>query len=63
MCYNNLDLDDSLIWSTDLAKTAHSVAVGDFDFYGKSTENIYMQLKPIELIWVTPIAVKAIFAY
>ena len=44
-------------------KTAHSLAVGGFDFYGKSTENIYMQLKPIELILVIFIAVKTIFAY
>lgn len=47
----------------DIMKTAHSFAVGGFDFYGKSTENIYMQLKPIELILVIFIAVKTIFAY
>ena len=47
----------------DIMKAAHSLAVGGFNFYGKSTENIYMQLKPIELIWVIFIAVKAIFTY
>ena len=47
----------------DIMKTAHSLAVGGFDFYGKSTENIYMQLKPIELIWMIFTAVKAIFTY
>ena len=47
----------------DIMKTAHSFAVGGFDFYGKSTENIYMQLKPIELIWMIFTAVKAIFTY
>ena len=46
-----------------IRKTAHSLAVGGFDFYGKSTENIYMQVKPIELIWVIFIVVKAIFTY
>ena len=47
----------------DIMKAAHSLAVGGFDFYGKSTENIYMQLKPIELIWMIFTAVKAIFTY
>lgn len=43
-------MHDFQVDQIDLAKTAHSLAVGGFDFYGKSTENIYMQLEPIELI-------------